>query len=300
MDLSRRISIRCIALLAACVVSCPALCAQSPACTSQKNGCVATLIATLKTKSKSLESSASLHRDFDVFLANHKLATGSVSYSDFVLIHLVFEATRDAGLWNMHWSVTDKPPNSDEIWRQWKRITRPSYSEKTATAECDELSALFAFFVERAGVKSVGLFWPYSNHTVAVWTVRPANSPEIRVVVPTSQIFLTENDTFDTHGFDPWHQKTIYEYTRKDVPDSFEIPQPLFAFFLSQIDKYGGASTETLQQLRNLRGAVFEQRLTPDQAAKEALRRSTAYASSEEDRAAFRHFAEDLSSTSEH
>jgi hypothetical protein len=126
----------------------------------------------------------------------------------------------------------------------------------TATAECDELSALHAFLVERAGVRSVGLFWPAYNHTVAVWVVRPVTGPTIRMVVPTSQIFLDETDFFDTKKFDPWHQKTIYECTRRDAPDSFEIPKPLFDFFLQQVDKYGGATDVTLQQLRYQREGV--------------------------------------------
>jgi hypothetical protein len=65
----------------------------------------------------------------------------------------------------------------------------------TASAECDELSALDAFLAGRAGVKGVGLFWPFANHTVAVWVVRPAERPVIRLVVPTSQIFLKETDS---------------------------------------------------------------------------------------------------------
>jgi hypothetical protein len=101
---------------------------------------------------------------------------------------------------------------------------------------------LFAFLVERAGVRSVGLFWPAYNHTVAVWVLKPASSKVIRVVVPTSQIFLTETDHFDTKKFDPWRQKTIY-----DVPDSFERPKPLADFFLGQLDKYAGATDTTLQ-----------------------------------------------------
>ncbi|HWZ99830.1 MAG TPA: hypothetical protein VN025_18880 [Candidatus Dormibacteraeota bacterium] len=234
---------------------------------------------------------------YQTFLDAHHLSPSSVSYSDFVLVHIIFEATRDAGFWNMHWSITDKPPNSDEVWRQWKAVNRPSYIEKTATAECDELSALFAFLVARAGVKGVGLFWPYPNHTVAVWTIHPANAQPVRVVIPTSQIFLTEDDTFDTKKFDPWHQKTIYDYTRHDVPDSFELPKPLFDFFLQQIDKYASASTDALQQIRNLRDAVFQRTLTPDQAAREALRRTAAYSSSPEDHAAFQHFADDLRSS---
>ncbi len=252
------------------------------------------LISQVRAKARSLESSSGMRSEFAAFLTAHRLSQDSVRYSDFVVVRLLFEATRDAGFWNVHWSITDKPPNSDEVWRQWKSISQPAYTEKTATAECDELSALFAFLVERAGVKSVGLFWPYPNHTVAVWTVRPENLQTIRVVVPTSQIFLTENDTFDTKKFDPWRQKTIYEYTRRDVSDSSEIPKPLFDFFLLQIDKYAGASADALQQIRNLRDAVLRKSLTPEQAAREALRRMTASSSSLEDRAAFQSFASDM------
>ena len=232
---------------------------------------------------------------FQTFMAAHKLPPNSVSCSDFVLIRLLFEATRDAGFWNLHWAITDQPPNSDRIWQQWKTIHRPSVLAPTATAECDELSALYAFLVERAGVLSVGLLWPYPNHTVAVWMVHPANGAPIRVVVPTTQIFLDEHDFFDTPKFNPWRQKNIYEYTRRDVPDSFELPKPLFDFFLSQVDKYAGASDATLQQLRYLREAVLLRQWTPEQAAREALnRRASLAAPSAEDLAAFQTFAMDL------
>lgn len=292
------VAIRLFALLAACVSTCSAISAQSSATTTRSDTSVAALVSAVRAKSKSLESSGAQRHDYEAFLADHKLTPETVSYADFVLIHLVFEATRDAGFWNMHWSITDKPPNSDEVWRQWKRLARPSFVEKTATAECDELSALFAFLAARAGVKSVGLFWPYPNHTVAVWTLHHPRSKDIRIVIPTSQIFLTENDTFDTRGFDPGHQKTIYDYTRRDVPDSFEIPRPLFDFFIAQMDKYGGASSGTLQQLRNLRDAVFQKQLTPEAAAREALRRENAFSQSKEDHAAFQAFAKDLRTSS--
>jgi hypothetical protein len=296
--LQRAFAAAAILILSACSFAnfAEAQTAKSPA--SSPHGVpFAELISQIRAKAKSLESSSGMKREFETFLTAHKLSPDSMRYSDFVIVRLLFEATRDAGFWNVHWSITDKPPNSDEVWRQWKSIARPSYTEKTATAECDELSALFAFLVERAGVKSVGLFWPYPNHTVAVWIVHPGNSQTIRVVVPTSQIFLTENDTFDTRKFDPWRQKNIYEYTRLDVSDSFEIPKPLFDFFLHQIDKYAGASMDALQQIRNLRDAVLQKSITPEQAAREAFRRSAAYSSSAEDRAAFQYFAEDMRST---
>jgi hypothetical protein len=232
---------------------------------------------------------------FQSFLSAHKLAPESVRYSDYVVVRLLFEATRDAGFWNLHWAITDQPPNSDRIWQQWRSVKRPSALESTATAECDELSALYAFLVERAGVKGVGLLWPAPNHTVAVWVVRPRTGPIVRVVVPTSQIFLDENDMFDTRKFNPWRQKTIYEYTRRDAPDSFELPKSLFDFFLQQVDKYGGASDLTLQQLRYLREGVFSRTWTPDEAAREALKKRSALGGGlTEDLAAFQNFAADI------
>jgi hypothetical protein len=86
--------------------------------------------------------------------------------------------------------------------------------------------------------------------------------------------------------FDPWRQKTIYEYTRRDAPDSYELPKPLFDFFLQQVDKYAAASDATLQRLRYLREAVLLRAWTPQQAAQDALNRRDALASApEEDRA---------------
>ncbi len=266
---------------------------QTPVATSKPTD-LSHLLAAVHAKATALESNSTMRAGFASFASAHKLPPGAIRYSDYVLVRLLFEATRDAGFWNMHWSITDQPPNSDRIWAQWKSVARPLFVQQTGTAECDELSALLAFLVQRSGVKGIGLFWPYPNHTVAVWTVHPPNAQSVRVVIPTSQIFLTEDDTFDTKKFDPWHQKTIYDYTRCDVPDSFELPKPLFDFFLAQLDKYSGASPSALQPLRNLRDAVFQKTLTPEQAAREALRRRAAFSSSPEDLAAFQYFADDL------
>ena len=253
------------------------------------------LVRRIQEKAKTLETTSGMRSGFQSFTSSHNLPERSVRFSDYVVVRLLFEATRDAGYWNLHWDITDQPPNSDRIWQQWKIATKPSPLVPTATAECDELSALYAFLVERAGVKGVGLFWPAANHTVAVWVVHPTAAAVIRVVVPTSQIFLGENDLFDTKKFNPWHQKTIYEYTRRDVPDSFEIPTPLVDFFLEQVDKYGGASDGTLQRLRYLREGVFLKQWTAEYAAREAVaRRNLLKNASAEDIAALQNFAQDM------
>jgi hypothetical protein len=81
------------------------------------------------------------------------------------------------------------------------------------------------------------------------------------------------------------------------VPDSFELPKPLFDFFLQQVDKYAGASDTTLQSLRYLREGVFLRTWTPEQAAREALKRREALGSGPaEDLAALQNFAQDMRS----
>jgi hypothetical protein len=251
---------------------------------------LARLVEAVREKAKALESTSGMQLGFKTFTAANRLKPGQVSQSDFAVVRLLFESTRDAGLWNLHWKITDLEPNSDNVWKQWGNARNAAAwapTAPTAMAECDELSALFAFLARRAGVRNVGLFWPYSNHTVAIWTVQP----KVRVVVPTTQIFLAENDLFGTRRFDPWTQKNIYEYTRRDAPDTLVIPSPLFDFFLSQMDKYGGASDSTLQRLRYLRDAVFRKQLTRAQAAAAAL---AILPGSPEDGAAVRHFARDM------
>jgi hypothetical protein len=263
--------------------------------TSTSESTLARLIEQVHDSAKKLENSSGMRSSFDSFTSAYKISPQSISYSDFVIVRLLYEATRDAGFWNMHWTITNISPNSDQVWRQWKAVQNVSPQAPTASAECDELSALYAFLVERAGVRTVGLFWPYPNHTVAVWLLHPAGGPEVRVVVPTSQVFLTVNDSFATRKFNPWHQKTIYEYRRNDAPDAFELPRPLFDFFLQQMDKYAGASDSTLQQIRYLREGVFLKAWGAENAAADALDRKKGLRSGPaEDIAAFQNFANDM------
>jgi len=102
-----------------------------------------------------------MRSSFQSFTSAYKIATESVSYSDYVVARLFYEAARDAGFWNIHWTITNMPPNSDRIWSQWKSVQELSFLTPTASAECDELSALYAFLVGRAGFEVSG----YSGHT---------------------------------------------------------------------------------------------------------------------------------------
>jgi hypothetical protein len=288
----------CVLIVAGAAVG-SASAADADVASASSGTTLAQFSKTIQGKAKVLERSTGMRSSFESFTSAYKLAPENVKYSDYVIARLYYEATRDAGFWNLHWTITNLPPNSDKIWQQWKGVERPSFITPTASAECDEFSALYAFLVERAGVRSVGLLWPYPNHTVAVWVLQPSRGPAVRVVVPTTQIFLDVTDSFGTRKFNPWKQKTIHEYTRRDVADSFVIPKPLFEFFLKQVDRYGGASDSTLQQLRYLREGVFLKQWTPEAAALDALRRRTDLKSGPaEDLAAFENFAQDMRSDS--
>ena len=273
-----------------------AWCADHPKSrVSASDTTVARLLTEIREGAKALEGTSGMRSSFQSFTSAYKINPRSIRYSDFVIVRLLYEATRDAGFWNLHWTITNMPPNSDEVWRQWKVVREVSPTSPTASAECDELSTLYAFLVERTGVRAVGLFWPYSNHTVAVWVVHPANGNEIRVVVPTSQVFLTVNDSFATRKFNPWQQKNIFEYTRHDVPDSFQLPRPLFDYLVQQLERYAGASDSTLQQLRYLREGVFRKDWSPETAAKDALERKKGLGTAPaEDLDAFQNFASDM------
>ena len=268
----------------------------APAAKSTAGVKLADLVLQLQGKAKILEASSGMKQGFESFTASYQLPPGSVKYSDYALARLLFEAARDAGFWNLHWKITNREPNSDNIWHQWKDMQSPSPLSPTAIAECDELSALYAFLAGRTGVRGMGLFWPYGNHTVTVWMLHPPKQTVVRVVVPTTQIFLSESDLFGTKSFDAWKQKNIYEYTRLDVPDSFEIPKLLADFFLKQVDKYAGASNAALQKLRYLRDGVFLKSLTPEQAASAALkiREDVGSRGAVEDLAAYWNFAQDM------
>ncbi|HEY6372025.1 MAG TPA: hypothetical protein VIX37_15725 [Candidatus Sulfotelmatobacter sp.] len=113
--------------------------------------------------------------------------------------------------------------------------------------------------------------------------------------MPSSQIFLEVNDSFGTKKFNPWHQKTIFEYTRLDAADNFELPQALFDFFLQQTDKYASASDSTLQEIRYLREGVFLKYRTAEEAVRDALRRKNdLHSAPAEDLAAFQNFGQDM------
>ncbi|WP_437971260.1 hypothetical protein WMF04_19055 [Sorangium sp. So ce260] len=195
------------------------------------------------------------HPDAERFCAEHGIECSAARVHDYVRVRTLFEMTRDGGPYRLRWSITNRDPTARHIWAAWRHTPPPASSAApSATAECDELSALFAGLARRLDVRGVGLFWPTSNHTIAAWDVSPA----VRVLVPTSQIFLACDATFDRTTFLSSKQRVVYEIRPADVPDALPVPRALATFLLDQVAYYAGASLDVLAMIRTHRALRFD------------------------------------------
>lgn len=181
------------------------------------------------------------------FCARHGLSCTAELERDYVRVHTLFELTRDGGPFRVRWAITNREPSAREIWKAWQASAPAVVSTApSVTAECDEISALFAGLARKMGVRGVGLFWPRWNHTIAAW--EPA--PGVRVLVPTTQIFLRCEDTLDATSFASSAQKTVFEFPSGDVPDTLVVPRDVAAFLLEQTAHYAAARAEVLAAIR--------------------------------------------------
>lgn len=181
------------------------------------------------------------------FWAKHGLEPTPTRMRDYTRMWTLFELTRDGGPFRLRWAVTNEEPSAKKVWAAWRTAPPPvNASKASATAECDEISSVFAHLATKMGVKNVGLFWPRWNHTIAAW--EPA--PHVRVLVPTTQIFVGCDDTFDRVAFDPKVQKTVFPFPPWDISDDLELPPALASFLVTQTTAYAGASTEVLAAIR--------------------------------------------------
>jgi hypothetical protein len=192
-------------------------------------------------------------------LADHRLTESDVSLESYSRVRLAFEATRDGGLWGIRWNVTDEMPWSDEIWKQWAaRDWSGEAPDITAQAECDELSALFSLLARDLGTQGfVGLFWPAWNHTVAVWELTrhvsgSSKGEQVRILVPTSQIWLSREATLGTREMKA--NRVVFPYQRKDLKPDGLIPTPVARHLIGQLRTYGAWSSERLLERRNRLG----------------------------------------------
>jgi hypothetical protein len=164
----------------------------------------------------------------------------------------------DGGWWRLRWAVTDQEPRTHEIWKAWRRSPPTAqFDGASAVAECDEITALFSVAARRLGVRGVGLFYPTWNHVIAGWMPEALSKRESGkvVLVPTTQIFLSCESTFDQTSFRT--PKQVYEYPLRDTPDDTELPPELAAFLLEQVRAYGEASPDLLALIRTKRAELL-------------------------------------------
>ena len=256
------------------IVQIPEPAPEPPAFVGRETVRVDELLAALSEEVPKVAASEAVAADYAAFLDRFELSDRAVAlssgewpelYLDYVRIKIAFEATRAGGWWGLRWAITNEDANSDKIWAAWRELDHsgpvPERASElaplpaiTATAECDELSALFAFVVQRIGLSKesdVGLFWPEWNHVVAVWTIHPKSEQPIRVVVPTSQIWLEDASSLGTNEFNPWKQKRIYDYRRQDAKAELTIPGWLASRFVQAVREHGGRPQAELQAMRN-------------------------------------------------
>jgi hypothetical protein len=196
---------------------------------------------------------APLRAELAPIAARHGLDPNAAGLlDDFAKMRTVFEATRDGGFFRIRWAITNREPSSKEIWKAWSRpdFGGVALGPATATAECDEISSLTAFFAQRLGVGSVGLFYPTWNHTIVAWEPKKADGTHARILFPTTQIFLGCDDAIDHTTFSEKAQKHVFPYGPKDVAPKTKVPAATAAFLLEQIDHYAGASTDVLALIR--------------------------------------------------
>jgi hypothetical protein len=99
----------------------------------------------------------------------------------------------------------------------------------------------------------VGLHWPYWNHTVAVWQLPGPQPRATRIVVPTSQVFLSREATLGTRELPA--QRVVFPYVRKDLKPNSPLPDTLVRFLLSRLRTFGAGSSADLQARRNALGS---------------------------------------------
>lgn len=216
-------------------------------------------IEELRRVADELAQAPEVQKGYQALLEEYQLTPADVSPESYSRVRAIFEATRDGGLWGVRWDITNRMPWSDAIWQQWReRDWEGEVPEITAVAECDELSALFSFLVRDVGVDGyVGLFWPTWNHTVAVWQIeRNASQADrstfVRILVPTSQVWLSREASLGTREFKT--NRVIFPYARRDMKPGAELPAPLARYLIEQLRRHGALSNESLLERRNRLG----------------------------------------------
>jgi hypothetical protein len=84
------------------------------------------------------------------------------------------------------------------------------------------------------------------------YVTNPSATKPVRVVVPTSQVFLDDAQSLDTKAFNPWLQKNIFDYKRADVSAAQDTLDADFARAMIQaVQNSVGLSQADLHKQRN-------------------------------------------------
>jgi hypothetical protein len=240
-----------------------------------------------------LLDTGALQGSYAAFAQRHQLDPETPGLRrDFVRLWAAFEATRDGGWWRLRWAVTDREPRTHEIWKQWRRAPlEREFDAPSAVAECDEITALFSVAARRLGVHGVGLFYPTWNHVIAGWMPEAISNRKhgAVVLVPTTQIFLSCESTFDQTSFAA--PKQVYEYPLRDTPDDTALPKALGEHLLEQLRQYGEATPELLALIRTKRAELLGSSLGDCSAYRAELAAAVAPSLTCADRRALRHLA---------
>jgi hypothetical protein len=193
--------------------------------------------------------------EFSAFAKKWKLPEDNDSLRrDYRRIRLLFEAVRDGGFWHLRWDITDQYPSSQRIWKAFiERAPINDFAAPSATAECDESSALMGLLSRRLAIANVGLFYPTWNHTIAAWAPLAGKSKGAGLVMlPTTQIFLDCEAGFDSTSFRT-RLKNIERYPGWDIKDTTLLPQARAEWLLDQIRVNAAASAKLWSLIRAAR-----------------------------------------------
>ena len=109
------------------------------------------LLAELAAIADAMEEDPTVQADFDAFVEDRNLAPTASLRRDFTRVKLVFEATRDGGWWHLRWDITNRKPNSEEIWAQWQAAPRlfdaagDALPTATAMVPCERSTSRLAY-----------------------------------------------------------------------------------------------------------------------------------------------------------
>lgn len=200
-----------------------------------------------------------VEREFLEFATRRALDVNDVNLRrDFRRVRLLFEATRDGGFWHLRWAITNEKPSSRNIWKQFgEDPVASNFGIPSATAECDELSALMGMLAKHAGITNVGLFYPTWNHTIAVWAPLAGKTHTPLVQLPTSQIFLACDAGFDHTTFQTT-RTNIQAFPAFDLRPHSPLPVARANWLIEQLERYAEGSSELWSLVRAQRAFVMD------------------------------------------